>query len=75
LLPLGITQQQLADQIGYEVKAINRLVNGRTRVTADMALALERALGSSARFWLNLQTELDLFDARQRATQAALSAP
>lgn len=74
LTPLGMTQQQLADQTGYEVKAINRLVNGHTRLTADMAVALERIFGSSARFWINLQTELDLFDARQKKSEAQPSA-
>jgi addiction module HigA family antidote len=38
--PLGITQAQLAKHIGCDVKVINRIVNGRTSVTAEMAIRL-----------------------------------
>ena len=34
LLPLGVTQKQLADHLGCDVKVINRIVNGRTSVSA-----------------------------------------
>ena len=44
LLPLGMTQKQLADHVGCDVKVINRIVNGRTSVTAEMALKLAAAL-------------------------------
>ncbi len=74
LAPLEMTQRQLAQKTGYEIKAINRLVKGRTRVTADMAVALEDTLGASARFWLNLQMEVDLFDARQKRGAPTISA-
>jgi len=40
LLPLGMTQKEPADHIGCDVKVINRIVNGRTSVSADMALRL-----------------------------------
>jgi len=42
LKPLGLTQRQVADHLGYEVKVINRIVNGRTGVTPEMALKLGR---------------------------------
>jgi len=38
LTPLGMTQKQLANHLGCDVKVVNRLVNGRTSVTAEMAL-------------------------------------
>ena len=41
LFPLGISQSELARHIGCDVKAINRLVNGRTSLTAEMAIKLE----------------------------------
>ena len=38
LAPLGVTQKELADHLGCDVKVINRIVNGRTSVSAEMAL-------------------------------------
>ena len=73
LKPLGMTQRQLAEKTGYELKAINRLVNGHCSVTADMAIALEKALGMPAYFWLEAQNRLDLFEARQRLEQKQAS--
>jgi addiction module HigA family antidote len=53
LLPLGMTQKELADHLGCEVKVINRLVNGRTSVSAEMALKLGATFRTSPEFWLN----------------------
>ncbi len=63
LTPLGLTQQDLADAIGMDRPSVNALLNGRRAVTSRTALRLERALGVSAQFWLNLQQDLDLWDA------------
>jgi len=48
LVPLGMTQKQLADHLGCDVKVINRLVNGRTSISAEMALKLGAAFRTSA---------------------------
>jgi addiction module HigA family antidote len=66
LLPLALTQKQLADHLGCDVKVINRIVNGRTSVTAEMALKLGAALKTSAEFWLNAQKAVDLYQAAGR---------
>jgi addiction module HigA family antidote len=66
LRPLALTQKQLADHLGCDVKVVNRLVNGRTAVTAAMALKLGAALGTSAEFWLNAQKAVDLYSASRR---------
>ena len=63
LEPMELTQRQLAEHMGYEVKTINRLVNERTRVTPALALSLSKALGTTPEFWLNLQNALDLWRA------------
>ena len=63
LTPLGVTQKQLADHVGCDVKVINRIVNGRTSVGARMALRLAAALGTTPDFWLNAQRAVDLFEA------------
>ncbi|MDZ4804968.1 MAG: HigA family addiction module antitoxin [Candidatus Eisenbacteria bacterium] len=61
LAPLGLTQKQLADHLGCDLKVINRIVNG-SRVTVAMARRLSSALGTTPEFWLTLQMEVDLFD-------------
>jgi addiction module HigA family antidote len=60
LKPLGLTQRQLADHLGCEVKVINRIVNGRTSVTPEMALRLGAAFRTSPELWLNAQKAVDL---------------
>ena len=66
LTPLGMTQKELADHIGCDVKVINRIVNGRTSVTAETALKLGATFRTSPEFWLNAQKAVDLFLAERR---------
>ena len=61
LVPLGMTQKELADHIGCDVKVINRIVNGRTSVSAEMALGLGATSRTSPEFWLNAQKAVGLF--------------
>jgi len=68
LVPLGMTQKELADHIGCDVKVINRLVNGRTSVSAEMALRLGATFRTSPEFWLNAQKAVDLFRAENRVS-------
>lgn len=60
LLPLGISQYRLAADIEVPAPRITEIVRGRRSITADTALRLARYLGTSDRFWLNLQTRYDL---------------
>lgn len=62
-MPLGLTQRAFADHIGCDIKVINRIVNGRTSVTARMALKLSAALGTTPEFWLEAQKAVDLYRA------------
>jgi len=61
-----MTQKMLADHLGCDVKVVNRLVNGRTSVSAEMALKLGATFRTSAEFWLNAQKAVDLFQAQQK---------
>ena len=65
LVPMEMTQKQLADHLGCDVKVINRIVNERTSVTAEMAIKLGSALNTTAQFWLNAQQAIDLFYAKR----------
>jgi antitoxin HigA-1 len=60
LAPLALSQYQLAKEIAVPARRINEIIHGQRRITADTALRLARFLGTSDRFWLNLQTRYDL---------------
>jgi antitoxin HigA-1 len=66
LTPLHMTQKQLADHLSCDIKVINRIVNGRTSVTAEMALKLAAAFRTTPEFWLNAQKAVDLHRAANR---------
>lgn len=63
LKPLGMTQTELAQQIGVSYPRINELIHAKRGVTPDTALRLERLFGMEAQFWLNLQLAWDLYHA------------
>ncbi len=63
LLPLDMTQADLAKHLGCDIKVINRIVNARTSVTAEMALRLSATFNTSPEFWLNAQKAVDLYKA------------
>lgn len=56
----GITQNKLAVSIGVPPRRINEIVHGKRGITADTALRLGKYFGTSAQFWLNLQSHYDL---------------
>ena len=66
LAPLGATQHKLAVAIGVPPRQINEIVHGTRRITADTALRLAQYLGTSERFWMNLQGRYDLEVERDR---------
>ena len=68
LVPMNLTQRQLADSLGCDVKVVNRIVNGRSSLTAEMALKLGAAFRTTPEFWLNAQKAVDLHKAAQRIT-------
>lgn len=67
LEPAEVTQADLARHIGREFKTINRLVNGHTSLTPDLAQRLAAAFQTTPDFWMNLQKAVDLYDACQSA--------
>lgn len=64
--PLDLSQNALARAAGVPPRRINEIVLGKRGITADTALRLAAALGTSERFWLNLQAEFDLEQARRQ---------
>lgn len=60
LIPMGISQNKLANDIDVSPRRINEIVHGKRAVTADTDLRLACALGTSEGFWLGLQADYDL---------------
>jgi antitoxin HigA-1 len=69
LKPAGITQVALAAKMGVPIQRVNGIIAGRRAVTAETAILLSRALGTTPDVWLNLQVAVDLWDAEQRLGQ------
>lgn len=65
LVPLGVSQNALARAIAVPPRRINEIVLGKRAITADTALRLSRALGTTPQFWMGLQTDYDLEKARR----------
>ncbi len=72
LVPLGLTQRELAVRLGVSYPRVNELVQGRRGVTPDTALRLERLFGMEAQFWLNLQLAWDLYRASHSEAAKAI---
>ena len=70
LLPMGISQNALARAAGVPPRRINEIVLGKRGISADTAVRLAAALGASERFWLGLQADYDLEEARRALGKA-----
>lgn len=64
LLPMKITQRDLADAIHVPYQRVNELVNQKRGITPSTALRLSKFFNMSAEFWLNLQVRWDLYRAK-----------
>jgi addiction module HigA family antidote len=67
LVPLGMSVNRLAEALSIGAARLNEIVRGKRGITADTALRLARCLGTSAEFWLNLQSLYDLRMAEREA--------
>ena len=70
LAPGGLTQTEFARKLGWTRARLNELNKGKRGVTADAALDLAEALGTSAKLWMNLQATYDLDQAMGRRKAA-----
>ena len=75
LQELGISAAELARQIDVPANRISQIVNGKRSITGDTALRLGHWFGTSAQFWLNLQTGYELRLAQQQAGEAIAKLP
>lgn len=65
LVPLGMTQRDLASAIHVPFQRVNEVVRGRRGVTPSTALRLSRFFGTTPDFWLNIQLRWDLYHAQR----------
>lgn len=66
----GWTQRQLAEKMQRPIQAVNEIIKGRRQITAETALSLADAFGTSAEMWLGLESRYRLYLARQRKASA-----
>lgn len=65
--PLKITQYRVAKDTGVSARRINQIVHGERAISANTALRLSLYFGTSAEFWMNLQSRYDLEVERDRS--------
>lgn len=66
LIPSKISQRAFAVKVGWTPARLNELIMGKRGITAEGALDLSEALGTSPEIWMNLQSIWDLSKAEQR---------
>ncbi|RCS21393.1 addiction module antidote protein, HigA family [Phyllobacterium salinisoli] len=66
LIPLGIEVTEAARRLGVSRTTLSRVINGHAGISPDLAIRLEQAGVSSARFWMNLQANYELSKAQER---------
>jgi addiction module HigA family antidote len=71
LIPLTLTQTVFAEQLGWTKARLNELIKGKRGISADSALDLADALGTSPKLWMNLQATYDLAQAKLKRERAA----
>jgi len=70
LNPMEISQNRLARAMNVPPRRINEIVHGKRAITADTALRLAHALGTSEQFWMGLQSDYDLEEVRKSSAKA-----
>ena len=66
--PSGISQNALARDLGVPPRRINEIILAKRGITADTALRLAKRFGNAPAFWMSLQAEYDLEEARKALT-------
>jgi len=65
LIPMGLSQRDLADAIHVPYQRVNDLIHGRRGMTPSTALRLAKFFGTTPELWMNLQLRWELFSARR----------
>ncbi len=65
IVPYDISVRKVAEYLGVSPSTLNRLLNGESNISPEMALRLSKALGRSPESWLAMQDQYDLWHARK----------
>lgn len=66
IAPFDVSVRKVAESLRVSASTLNRLLNGQSNVSPEMALRLSKALGRSPESWLSMQDQYDLWHARKR---------
>jgi len=72
---MGISAAEFSRRIGVPTNRVTQILNGRRSITGDTALRLGHFFGTSAEFWLNLQSLYEIRLAEQKSGRAIKSLP
>jgi len=75
LKELGMSAAELARQLGVPTNRVTEILNGRRAITGDTALRLAHFFGTTAEFWLNLQSFYELRVAQKKAGKSISRLP
>jgi antitoxin HigA-1 len=75
LKELGVSAAEFSRQISVPTNRVTQILNGRRSITGDTALRLAHFFGTSAAFWLNLQSLYDIRLAQQKSGTAIKTLP
>ena len=70
LAELGVTIKDAAEALGVTRQQLHKLISGRSGITPEMAVRLEKAVGSTADTWLRMQIDYDLAPIRRTDLEA-----
>jgi addiction module HigA family antidote len=71
--PMNISQETLATYLSISVKQINEIIEGKNKITPEIAWLLAQALNTTPQFWMNLQTNYDLALNKPKETKQAIT--
>ena len=66
ITPHDISVRKVAESLGVSPSTLNRLLNGESNISPEMALRLSKALGRSPESWLAMQDQYDLWHAKKK---------
>jgi antitoxin HigA-1 len=75
LRELGLSAAELARQLDVPTNRITEILNGRRAITGDTALRLAHFFGTTAEFWLNLQSLFELRRAQKKVGKSIRELP
>jgi addiction module HigA family antidote len=68
ITPFGLSVRKVAQSLSVSPSTLNRLLNGESNISPEMALRLSKALGRSPESWLAMQDHYDLWHARKKVS-------